>query len=1748
MRKYKQNAFRKYAISARRRRKNKNSPSERFSPERTVPISSRRKKRNPPEESSSEEKIKSISSRRKGYKKYYTAKELEDFPDEYEAYENISPRLSDKITKFLEKYIEPITLSSILPENETEFERIIREERNMISKEEASRRINKLIKLMEGADLIQEKFPMVLNINPEQKKAWTEIRKYMRSQLELFKIHTSGERESVAVTTYRHMFSNMEHDLYILLSTFYDDSQPLMIKYRSLNENETMEIEENEYNKLRDLRIEIAAKYKKMRETFYYPKSNEIAKSITKEMVGGIEGERIKRMAEDSERVWNSIKRFKIIGREEIREKTREERREERRKKRRFLREEKRRMKEMEEMEEEEEEEDSFYNQLLIDLIESLKNCSNDMLKFIKTLTIAVKTWICVDHRNTWLRTRMNKLFSFGESLLTCVNIGINEEDKVKFQDYIQVIDIYKKAIEELYKLYQKGVRKTKFVIDILRRRTQVGENRPKSLTSTNGIAFLIVNIDLISSTMTFNTFTEFLFKVNNGKGTYPIWMCIYELIRKSMIYSIESKLIWNNGGIVTKFEWTKIDPTSDFGIIERVFWTSYREKLYNWTDISVNLENWIIEQTDKIWKEIAIPSDGSDMFITKISLTFIDRSKNNEERNEETTDIILYPPPDPDILDENLFDETNVDEELRKMIIDMKKNSNEYSNLSLEEVKEITKDYQQSDEEEENRNETEQMREEYDLLLKRKYLLEKELEEKRRSLEFARKNPPPIKKRRYERSKEEEEDSPPPPPSRRNRGSCEEKRGKKHYIYNHILLSAKGKDGSCFFSALSTALMNQHGKNINIGIYKRERIEIPCRKYLSDMGIQTSGGISIKEVELLQKLISMNIEIYKFNEEGELILSSSTENSIYSITINLVLHDGHYYVDKGLVGEKTLKGQQCIQCKTYFKDLAKHSPCPQIKCNDCGSWFKKNHICAPSKQNFWNYMYSDQESKSTLSCNVAFYDQYVGDKNIIIYDLETHIDENNQHIAYALGFALMKNENDIKLYSLYGYKCIYKFIKFIDELEAGSYKIIGYNNSKYDNHFLLGQIVANGNDPEMILQDGNTLTRIKYSIGKKDNKVKIIMFDLHRFFGVPTKLQSAVKAFGVGESKGCFPYDFLNEKRRFNDNIINYIGDIPEKKYWNELPLDYDINNNNWNLKTECLKYMMLDVKLTLKLYLVMSKEIWTDFKVNMGDYVTISQLSYAFWTSTILPNSNLNGSYNWSFNFNKPTRTTAPKIFLPNAGVYSLGFEATIGGRTYPVKRNFESKYFENIINGTLKYEDLQEDYIKILDVVSLYPTAMKELDAPVGMWKELNETQIKDLNIIIGFNEISFFQVGIYKINFKPNKRLMHPVLARKLFKKDKFGQYTSSGLIWDLNDGSGTYTSIELNQAFYRGYEIVILEGIVWEKTERVFETFIDFIFKLKANAEDSIKNALNEDEKAGPRARRANAKNMMNSLYGKMIQKLVYDDYKIVRNSQQSATFITTHIMSDILVLQNDKKDVGVILKGLNPKTPNRISKPNYYGCFILSKSREIMWKYYDIVRNSIYPLVNLEFKCLLNIPQEFNELNDQDLIEMACSMFNGDTDSIHTLIHSNNHNEYLNTYINSSKLGFLSNDLKDDDGKIIRAIYISPKTYYIQWIGKDNIIRWTAKCKGIPTKSLLPEMYFSVLNGTINIESMVKIKSFYRIGAKTPQKDLEINPFSIFSKVIDRSFAKKYWEGRKFFKDFKFQPSLPIGYEQCKYN
>ena len=390
---------------------------------------------------------------------------------------------------------------------------------------------------------------------------------------------------------------------------------------------------------------------------------------------------------------------------------------------------------------------------------------------------------------------------------------------------------------------------------------------------------------------------------------------------------------------------------------------------------------------------------------------------------------------------------------------------------------------------------------------------------------------------------------------------------------------------------------------------------------------------------------------------------------------------------------------------------------------------------------------------------------------------------------------------------------------------------------------------------------------------------------------------------------------------------------------------------------KINVLDYLKADVMGLLELTEIMNNNIHAKFGFNMYQFITNSSMCDKLWSQRFLYNG---------FKCEKPNPKKEKRF---RKSIY--------GGRTTKFKKYFKSKQCDDYEAGKISYEDIL-CYIFDADVVSLYPTVMMERLYPIGESKHTFHYKHGKL--------------GIYKVSYKANRKLLVPVLPRK----------GEDSLKWDVEDGEGWYSSVDLENAWKRGYDIKIEKGYYWEESAYIFKDYIEYMFQAKLEA---IKGT----------PAYALAKICLNALYGKQLQSTIRSQQSIVKNAGEFWKILKDQVITEM----SQVGDCWLVnhYPQQEDEEESNAQKATQNGVFILSYSRQLMLEYYDKCGNTLEGMMSY------------------------C-----DTDSLN--IHSSQLKQYGGWCEIDKNLGGIDDDV---GGKVIESIWIAPKMYAFKYVNNTNL-------------------------------------------------------------------------------------------------
>jgi hypothetical protein len=482
------------------------------------------------------------------------------------------------------------------------------------------------------------------------------------------------------------------------------------------------------------------------------------------------------------------------------------------------------------------------------------------------------------------------------------------------------------------------------------------------------------------------------------------------------------------------------------------------------------------------------------------------------------------------------------------------------------------------------------------------------------------------------------------------------------------------------------------------------------------------------------------------------------------------------------------------------------------------------------------NLLVKKDKDYSLKPLNVKTFNKIAG---VLGFDCETFRD--NNHLSVPYNITLYGDIKGVKIEkSFYGLDCIKLFIDYVDCISTkmnnkkSKSKVViepiyiyGFNNSNFDNLFIYKGF--NKKDPNTkFVFTGNSIKTIKY------NNVSIL--DIRLFYNIGTLRQTS-KEFKLDEEKGVYPYNFPNS------NNLNYIGDVPDVKYWNSKE-DYNeyIENmgDKFDMKKYTEKYCLLDSKLVYRMAKLHLANCMDDLEIGCICPIKTKDckcnITVKKFNVSKAPTSANLALKMFSQVFQEKTLYQSPDAIIEHER------DAYYGGRTECFKKEFVST--------------LNKPQIHYFDRNSSYPASMTQ-QMPS---KYINHYTITEKKVNI--DDITDYYLYHAKSSYKGDDKYYIPNLFQR----------TSKGNIISLKNKEYSYHwGCELKEAIHGGCEIYINEITMYEP-DYTFKEFSEYFYneRLKVKKTNTAKSLF--------------YKTVMNSLYGKMGQK-TFNDSKLCKYDQ-----------------------------------------------------------------------------------------------------------------------------------------------------------------------------------------------------------------------------------------------------------------------
>ncbi len=864
--------------------------------------------------------------------------------------------------------------------------------------------------------------------------------------------------------------------------------------------------------------------------------------------------------------------------------------------------------------------------------------------------------------------------------------------------------------------------------------------------------------------------------------------------------------------------------------------------------------------------------------------------------------------------------------------------------------------------------------------------------------------------------------------------------------------------------------------------------------------GRQVTFPLALRDTALVAEHFGCRIELYEWKgisaEYPEGLETLGNYGDPTQQVVTLLIHENHaswLYNENLMTDLKT-----CPNCLAKYKFT--HENCNQSHIK----WINQRH----------KLKYERVEAPERFI-------KYLHNENLVIFDMEAFRDEKGEHTPYTVGWLYYEREGKFKnlknkatgmvpgewvYVDAWGPGCVDDFIEWIiafstcdKTVEPRKITLAGFNNAAYDNLLFVSEALNKSFKMEFQISNNCVL-------GCKSPWWKF--WDLKRFFPVGS-LASICKDFKAPPEwcKTNFPHKFVT-----GWDMLHYEGVEPGAEYHYHPPPANWVFEPVWNLEKKCREYQKLDVLATKFIFDQLQQVCFTKLGVDSSHFITISHLTYDVWCNLVSNAKVEEGRYN-------PLKEHKDvyDIQIPDAELEQKIRFCIYGGKTFGTARYYVSdQLFNDEITKALETPEGKAeiyskvaDYLEFLDVNSLYASVMgvvfdrpgyENLGLyPVGPSHDCSINELRAIQAQLEAKQYNDIPLGIFHIDYIPNKKLNIPYLPRKVYRKRRDGKIVGEGLKWDCKDSTGWYTIVDIIEAHKLGYKIKIFQGTVWEGKARVFLKYIKLALAIKL-----------EGDQTGNEALRSLGKLMCNALYGKMLQKSILESVELIQTVDEMQNFISDKKITEIILLGDKLKRILVKGETLLPET--KIKKPSQMGAFILSYSRMLMESFMKVMN----PLRGIE-----ETPAEWVYTDtDSNLIKAK-------TEAVQRLIDAG---------LVKNEPGSLWYDFKDKRSKVIECIILGPKTYALKLLEKNGAINYKLKAKGFPAALLKWEDYQTLLINGVSYEKDKQPVSQIR---KVISSKNEQTPFTIISRTIDKvrslivsncqCLMKKLWAGRDFF-------------------
>jgi len=597
-----------------------------------------------------------------------------------------------------------------------------------------------------------------------------------------------------------------------------------------------------------------------------------------------------------------------------------------------------------------------------------------------------------------------------------------------------------------------------------------------------------------------------------------------------------------------------------------------------------------------------------------------------------------------------------------------------------------------------------------------------------------------------------------------------------------------------------------------------------------------------------------------------------------------------------------------------------------------------------------------------------------------ICCDIETFLREetiNGEVKKVQIPYALGSVDSDGKYVNYFNHKGSYKiierflkgifitFIKPSGQIYPSKSAILAYfHNLDFDGNFILDFLLSTDVIQKWIEQFN---AEMQFEIRPIIKDQSIVLISLGITYPNKNKEMVFKTILNIHDSFKLLPSSL--------DDLVKKFVDPNESK----IQFEHSKVNSHWlsckENKKLALKYLKKDCVLLQKVLNVFAEQIHRQFGLSINKHPTLPSLSLAIYLQNFCPNKE----------FITPCSGNATRFIR----------EAYYGGRVDVFKPAFIKKN--------------TDDYLYCYDVNSLYPSVMKQT-LPVG--KCYYEERPSDLS-----------KPGFYQAIVETPIDIYIPILPLK------YGRTKDTArLFFPIGTFKAIWWHEELLLAVEQGYKIEIINGYIFEKSENMFNEFVDTCYNNRKIAKQS-KDKINDQI----------YKMLLNSLYGRLGMKDYLPQTLIIKNENIPLAVSNLYVLDLIRYKTNTLLSV-------------QLDKPYTLEPDIISrKEREMLHQL--IYPFQIKPFISRKSAVHMAaaITAKARIALARILLKHSKSIYYCDTDSV-----------FLDTPLDESEVSQNELGKWKLEHKIKEAFFFNPKTYvYTNHEGTQ-----TVKAKGSPFKML----------------------------------------------------------------------------------